>query len=222
MDDLKTRHIQLISIASALTKPQNEMSITILDIIDDSKNVKKRCWCLISTHEFVISRGIFQNGITTYNTHFPELVFVEPIIPRVVRQLYGVMIARDSYYKSDCNGVYDLCGPMLYSANSDIIRCGYNPPTTGAQQLTDWTHFEWIFKTLLLPHNRPFALAVAYGIRWRRLATKRVESRRRALERMSAIKQELVAAAWHPRRMVDWCLDTDEQEELRDLRSNSA
>ena len=195
------------------------MSITVLDF-DESETVKKRCWCLRSTYMFVLEyTGRSQDGITSYSSHWPELVFVEPNIPRVVRQLYGVLIARGSCSTFNHRCVYDLYGPMLYSANTNALRCRYHPMTSNVSvaQHKDWTHFEWIFKTLLLPHNRPFALAVAYGIRWHRLATKRVESLRRALERMSAIKQELMAAAWHPRRMVDWCMDTDEQEELRAL-----
>jgi hypothetical protein len=31
------------------------------------------------------------------------------------------------------------------------------------------------------------------------------------------VKRELVAAAWHPARMADWCLDDDERRELAEM-----
>ena len=44
-----------------------------------------------------------------------------------------------------------------------------------------------------------------------------VKARRRAHLRTEAVKQELIAAAWHPKRMTDWCLDTDERRELAEM-----
>jgi hypothetical protein len=42
-------------------------------------------------------------------------------------------------------------------------------------------------------------------------------ARARALARTEAVKEELFAAAWHPARMAEWCLDTDERRELAEL-----
>jgi len=43
------------------------------------------------------------------------------------------------------------------------------------------------------------------------------KARARALRRTEAVKQELVAAAWHPTRMSEWCLDTEERRELAEI-----
>jgi len=40
------------------------------------------------------------------------------------------------------------------------------------------------------------------------------KARRRAHARTEAVKAELVAAAWHPKRMSRWCLDEDERREM--------
>jgi len=205
----------ILSIASARTTPRDQVNIKILDLIENGE-VSKRYWCLGS--DVFVEDALF--GLRS-----PQLVFVEPNIPHVVRQLYGVMVARGSTFTLDCSidQFYQLRGPMLDRANTNILscRCEHEScflPKNGmfAEQLADWTRFEWIFKMLWLPHNRPLALAVTLGARWRRLAASGM-SRRRVLERTQMIKQELMAAAWHPRRMVDWCLDTDDQEELRAL-----
>jgi hypothetical protein len=47
------------------------------------------------------------------------------------------------------------------------------------------------------------------------LSDKKAQARARV--RAEAIKQELVAAAWHPKRMTEWCLDTDERRELAEM-----
>jgi streptogramin lyase len=44
----------------------------------------------------------------------------------------------------------------------------------------------------------------------------RARARARALLRTEAVKEELIAAAWRPERMAEWCLDTDERRELAD------
>jgi hypothetical protein len=43
------------------------------------------------------------------------------------------------------------------------------------------------------------------------------KAKRRAHLRTEAVKQELIAAAWHPKRMTAWCLDTDERRELAEM-----
>ena len=37
------------------------------------------------------------------------------------------------------------------------------------------------------------------------------------LQRLAAVKEELMAAAWHPKRMVEWCWDDEDRRELEDL-----
>ena len=136
---------------------------------------------------------------------FPSITFVEPNVPLVVRQLLGVMVARGGNIND-----YDLTIEG-YGGLLESVR----PWDQDFQRLADWHHFEEVFKMMRLSKNRPFALAAQFAHRWQR----RVASgpRRRALERTHAIKQDLMAAAWHPRRMVDWCMDTEEQDELREF-----
>jgi hypothetical protein len=43
------------------------------------------------------------------------------------------------------------------------------------------------------------------------------KARARARLRTEAVRQELIAAAWHPKRMTAWCLDTGERRELADM-----
>ena len=43
------------------------------------------------------------------------------------------------------------------------------------------------------------------------------KERARTQARAEAVKAELVAAAWHPKRMTEWCLDTDERRELAEM-----
>lgn len=40
---------------------------------------------------------------------------------------------------------------------------------------------------------------------------------KRTMARMRAVEQELMAAAWHPRRVVDWCFDVTEAREMNIL-----
>jgi hypothetical protein len=49
------------------------------------------------------------------------------------------------------------------------------------------------------------------------LALSDEKARARARARAEAVKEELVAAAWHPARMAEWCLDTDERRELAEM-----
>jgi hypothetical protein len=49
------------------------------------------------------------------------------------------------------------------------------------------------------------------------LALSEEQARRRAHSRTEAVKRELVAAAWHPKRMARWCLDDGERRELADM-----
>ena len=190
--------------------------------------------------------------------HSYGLDFVEPKVPRIVRQLYGVMVGsgahqtvlsgasiiqhltslhhaeNESYlnniiepYKPD-RLYYQLYGPHLARPHNDLYDLGTGPwderafsgkevATSTATLLADWKYYEWIFEMVWYPKNRPLALAVAYAARWRRRAAALTQQRRRALERTALIKQELMAATWHPRRMVDWCLDTEEQGDLAGL-----
>ena len=231
MDQRRQRHLKhqihqrclmykITSIASAHTTLRNTVTITIIDLIERGEKclVKDRFWCLESDSH------VDNEKQTLIGWRSPQLVFVEPNIPHVVHQLYGVMIARGSNLIFDrFIQLYQLRGPMLYLTSSEICTLGCEHEShflprqsVLAEKLADWTHFEWIFKMLWLPCNRPWAIAVTLGARWRKLASSRI-MRRRALERIALIKQELMAAAWHPRRMVNWCMDTDEQEELRAL-----
>jgi hypothetical protein len=43
------------------------------------------------------------------------------------------------------------------------------------------------------------------------------KARARARARTEAVKQELIAAAWHPARMAEWCLDDGERRELAEM-----
>jgi hypothetical protein len=43
------------------------------------------------------------------------------------------------------------------------------------------------------------------------------KARARALRRTEAVKEELIAAAWHPKRMSEWCLDDGERRELAEM-----
>jgi hypothetical protein len=43
------------------------------------------------------------------------------------------------------------------------------------------------------------------------------KARARAHKRTQEIKQELIAAAWHPSRMLDWCLDNNDRCELAEM-----
>jgi streptogramin lyase len=63
-------------------------------------------------------------------------------------------------------------------------------------------------RVLLVPHD-----AKTIGI----LTVSDEKARRRAHSRTDALKQELVAAAWHPKRMSRWCLDEDERREFAEM-----
>lgn len=134
------------------------------------------------------------------------LSFVEPNVPRVMRQLYAVMFGTGGNFRDHVDSWCDI-------SQDDSVR----PWPQVTQKLADWDHFQPIFDVLRRPRNRPFALAAMFADRWRRRVKSGRETRRRALERTHAIKEELMAAAWHPRRMVDWCMDTEEQDELRSM-----
>ena len=42
------------------------------------------------------------------------------------------------------------------------------------------------------------------------------KARARARKRTEAVKEELMAVAWNPARVAEWCLDTDERREFAD------
>jgi hypothetical protein len=187
-----------------------------------------------------------------------ELIFVEPNVPIVVRQLYCVMVGRgahqttvsgasiidnlkmgegghgDSESEDYINGLiesyepnreyYQDYGPHLARKQNDAYFLGcydsdsftMTSDALVATPIVDlpavWKNYEWIFNMLWYPENRPLALAHTYATRWRKRVV--VKQRLRVLKRTDTIKQDLMAAAWHPVRMVDWCLDNEEHGEL--------
>jgi hypothetical protein len=63
-------------------------------------------------------------------------------------------------------------------------------------------------RVLLFPWKAP-----SFGI----LSLSDEKARARALLRTEAVKEELIAAAWHPARMTEWCLDTEERREFAEM-----
>jgi len=64
------------------------------------------------------------------------------------------------------------------------------------------------------PWAKPRIGAFMAVLHWRNFAKG---ARRRAHARTDLLREELAAAAWHPRRFADWCLDCEERAELAEL-----
>jgi hypothetical protein len=41
------------------------------------------------------------------------------------------------------------------------------------------------------------------------------QRKQKVFEKNKIIKEELIACAWHPDRMMNWCLDCEEKKELK-------
>jgi len=229
-----------VSRASARTCLADVVTITIYEKLE----TKERFW--------VVLNDVFHPPIPS------QLVFIEPNVPMVVRQLYSVMMARGAHQTTvigqsliDClkmgegghgdsesedfindlieeydpnREYYQDFGPHLTRDHNDIyLLSSYDSDyintlseeliVTSIEELSAaWKHYEWIFNMVLYPKNRPFAMACTYAMRWRkRINTKQ---RLRVIKRNDIIKQDLMAAAWHPNRMMNWCLDNEEHNEL--------
>lgn len=164
------------------------------------------------------------------------MIFREASVPLVVRQLYAVLkwYGADMLYDAKLD-VYTMLGPHLLrplDAHFRVKICilGENistaylrqfepvPQPTDAAKLTRiWSHFQWIFNLLLNDDYRPIARGFRAARRWRQVVA--AGPKKRALARTDAIHEELIAAAWHPRRMVKWCMDCDEQREFGEMRA---
>ena len=231
-----------VSRASARTCMADVVTITIYEKLETGK----RLWV------------VFNDAFHPSQDNPSKLVFVEPNVPSIVRQLYSVMVGRgahqttvsgasiinnlkmgegghgDAESEDYINSLiesyepnreyYQDYGPHLARKHNDAYFLGcYDSDsftmtsdelvaTPSVELPAVWKQYEWIFNMVLYPENRPLALALTYAKRWR----KRVmaKQRLRVLKRTYTIKHDLMAAAWHPVRMVDWCLDIEEHSEL--------
>lgn len=161
-----------------------------------------------------------------------EMIFEEASVPRVVRQLYAILIWRGAQTRYDAEeDKYRLLGPHLcrysqtpeggprlfivgdYDPTSFLASFEPMPQMTAPGALAEmWPHFQWIFNIFNEDYYRPMIRLYRLARRWRQIAA--AAPKKRALARTDAIREELIAVAWHPRRFREWCLDSDEQREL--------
>jgi streptogramin lyase len=89
-------------------------------------------------------------------------------------------------------------------------------PATNSYKTTTWASGGTYYGGVLLGDGRVVFVpweAAHIGI----LTLSDEKARARALRRAEAVKEELVAAAWHPKRMADWCMDDGERRELAEM-----
>ncbi len=55
-----------------------------------------------------------------------------------------------------------------------------------------------------------------YNLRWRKWREVN-ETKLRTLERTKLLKEDIIAAGWHPRRFEAWCLDEEEKKETEEM-----
>jgi len=201
----------IVTVATARTYRKETVDIAIFQDV----STKQRFWRVFSDTMLPEDIGPFS-----------EMVFVEPDVPSLVRQLFGVMVGRRAKCVFEENTqTYHMYGASLVGSRK-LYHLGYNnaagilPNERLVVQMRQWTNFEWIFDMLNLPRNRPFANAVLFGARWKRRAT--LDPCRRAHKRTALIKEELMAVTWHPHRMVAWCMDVEEHAEYVTLTSSGS
>jgi hypothetical protein len=92
----------------------------------------------------------------------------------------------------------------------------FNPATNAYSTVTNTPGEFASYGGVLLRDGR--VVFVPYGAkRVGILALSDEKARARAQARAEAVKEELVAAAWHPKRMAAWCLDDGERRELAEM-----
>lgn len=74
-----------------------------------------------------------------------------------------------------------------------------------------------IIKELHMPWAARRLRAFRAALHWRNFTSAAKSSRLRAHARTELLREELAAAAWHPSRFADWCLDSDERSEIAEL-----
>lgn len=172
-----------------------------------------------------------EDGVIVWKFKFyvSDVIFLEHEVPFVLKQLRAILKGRGSYYApvyaNSARVTYDQYGPNL-SGNSDEVRYIYNSNKDYGQinaralaempakrRLEEWERAMPIFEALIMPINHCWISAIRAAKRWK-VYVENCRLRKRTIKRTEAVKQELIAAAWHPRRMVAWCLDTEEREEL--------
>jgi hypothetical protein len=69
---------------------------------------------------------------------------------------------------------------------------------------------------LLLLKRCPGESLSEYNKRWTPVREE-IESRKRTLSKTKILKEDIIAAGWHPRRFEAWCLDEEEKKENEEL-----
>ena len=81
-------------------------------------------------------------------------------------------------------------------------------------QEADRPLFSQAIALLHKPLAKTSRLIFMAALHWRNFAKG---ARSRAHARTDLLREELIAAAWHPSRFADWCLDSDERAELAEF-----
>ena len=154
------------------------------------------------------------------NQVFAKYMLPEDDAPLFVRQLLVVknhlMLynnhARWPYFKNCiCKECYnsDLSNVQLLHADTGLDDIFYT-------QADKNRLFSKVITSLHSPPANASRLAFMAALHWRNFVKKNI-ARRRAQARTELLREDLIAAAWHPRRFGDWCLDCEERAELAEL-----
>jgi hypothetical protein len=189
--------------------------------IGDTK--PKRFW-------FIHMIGIITLGHAPFFQRFDgERLYPEHRLPNIIRKLYTVAGLRGSYsVYNDRQTEYVSYAIELDSTEPEVIKITGTLKENGligrvnrhlsgavAPMDIDSSRFRQIINMLYTPMNGPYLTAIRSGLLWRALVRAIIPRRNQA--RTAHLKAELMAAAWHPSRMVDWCLDTEDQADIKEM-----
>lgn len=194
--------------------------IQLLEIFYIGCSEPKRFWCL--------TMNAFIHGPYYSGPFIGDMLYPENQLPKIIQQLYVVAGLRGSYtVYNDAQTDYVSYAIELHTnekfkatgiIKKNLFINDINQYLSGrvAPMSIDSPRFRQIIHTLYTPMNRAYLKAIWCGIWWRALTKKNMICRR-IQARTAILKAELMTIAWHPSRMVDWCLDTEDQADIKDM-----
>ena len=150
---------------------------------------------------------------------FAKYMLPEDDAPLFVRQLlvikqHPMLSGRRALWpyfnRCICNGCYnrDL-------ANVQLLHADTGSDDIFSAQDDKKLLFSKVIASLHAPHATPYRLSFMAALHWRNFVKKNIA--RRVQARTELLREDLIAATWHPRRFGNWCLDCDERAELAEL-----
>jgi hypothetical protein len=197
------------------------VSVALNDDLRNSFAVKK-VKCLYENSDpkvFWLVQGINQREEV-----FAKYMFADEDAPLFARQLLAIThcCAGHGTHMSLTYVKYCICKGCHARDFADVklLHEESAPANALCVQDADRPLFSQAIALLHKPLTKTSRVVFMAALHWRNFVKNNVARRlaqARAHARTDLLREELIAAAWHPRRFADWCLDCDERAELAEF-----